>query len=192
MTIMFDSMTAADDPSAPMTRAARFGAIDNPLVDRLHGIADRRHLTAYPRMVTLGLPLTQPALFCGLSQTASTSMVALCRAGGIGVDLCRTMDELCEQLAAGVRPSFVVIDLPAMGGLGAAFDRLRTLRLRHPNLPLLLVSDRFRHHDFSAERLGIADAWVHAPLDLEDLASILRRALDNNALWAARKIPAAA
>lgn len=192
MTIMFDRLTAADGANAPLTRQGRFGEIDSPLVDRLNCIAERCHLSAYPRMLALGMPSDQPALFCGLSQIASTSMVALCRAAGTAVDLCKTLDDLCAQLDVGLRPSFVVIDLPAMGGLGASFDKLRALRLTYHKLPVLLVSDSFRHHDFSAERLGIADAWVHAPLDLEDLASILHRAFDNNVQWAARNTPLAA
>lgn len=191
MTVMFDKLsksaaTAVAPMAANLPRGPRFAAIDTELLDRLDNSADRLRLAAFPKMCTLDLLGAQQAVFCGTGQPATAGMMALCRAAGAAVDLCPDLADLTRYLHQPQHQArFAVIDLQAIGGLDANFDQLRRLRVQHPRVALLLVSAAFRYHDFSAERLGLADAWIHAPLDMEDLADLLVRSLENNAKWAA-------
>jgi hypothetical protein len=195
MTVMFDKLIPADGEAGDMfaqvaantAASPRFAAIDGALLDQLHRSADQHRISVFSKMQRRDVTGSSSALFCGIGQPATAGMVALCRATRTQVDICETLDDLQSQLAhLTTAPSFVAIDLVAIGGLEQNFDKLRALRLQFRSLPLLLISEDFQHHDFSTERLGLADAWIHAARDLTDLKVILTRATENNARWANR------
>lgn len=85
------------------------------------------------------------------------------------------------------RPSHVVLDVEALGGIATAYGAIRRFRDRYPNLPVILVSTDFAADDLGTERLALGDVSLRVPFTFAALDLALREAAVNNATWQARQ-----
>ncbi len=69
----------------------------------------------------------------------------------------------------------------------ATIDLLRRLRIRSPNLPVVLISEKFRTHDLTQERLCITDVSLRGPMSAGLLRIAVSAAAQNNAAWRKRR-----
>lgn len=83
-------------------------------------------------------------------------------------------------------PAVAILDLDAMGGIGAAFDTLRGIRETFPDIQVLLVSGTSTRNEFGRHRLPICDVTLAEHFDENDLALGLIAASRNNAEWVRR------
>lgn len=87
----------------------------------------------------------------------------------------------------GAARAVALVDVEGAGGIAVAFDGLRVLRDRRPDLPLILVSDDFQANDFTAERLALCDASLRAPVARAALETALTESCEvNNPAWQER------
>lgn len=68
----------------------------------------------------------------------------------------------------------------------ALIDHLCRIRVRAPNLPVILISETFRGHDLGQERLCIADVSLRGPITEDLLRIALSAAVVNNRAWRKR------
>jgi DNA-binding NtrC family response regulator len=69
----------------------------------------------------------------------------------------------------------------------ATIDLLRRLRVRSPNLPVVLISEKFRAHDLTQERLCIADVSLRGPMSAGLVRIAVSAAAENNMAWRKRR-----
>ena len=89
---------------------------------------------------------------------------------------------------ARANPDHVIIDLDAAGGITAAYPALRGFRDRHPDIPVILLSDEFSTDDFGTDRLALCDVSLRIPFSFATFSFALREAEVNNAVWQQRQI----
>lgn len=92
---------------------------------------------------------------------------------------------------ARAKPDHVIIDLEAVGGIASAYSSLRAFRDRHPDIPVILVSNEFAKDDFGTSRLALCDISLRAPFTFAMLGFALREAKVNNTLWQKRLLDVA-
>ena len=119
------------------------------------------------------------------------------RLGLLELASCGTvMIEQTADLACAVRTlasrrggySLVLVNFDDFSGESVGIDLLRRLRVRSPNLPVVLLSRHFRADDLSQERLAITDVSLVAPVtDLTRIGTALEAAVANNAVWRKRR-----
>ena len=69
----------------------------------------------------------------------------------------------------------------------ATIDLLRRLRVRAPNLPVVLISENFRTHDLAQERLCITDVSLRGPMTPGLMRIAISAAAENNLAWRKRR-----
>lgn len=69
----------------------------------------------------------------------------------------------------------------------ATIDLLRRLRVRAPNLPVVLISENFRTHDLAQERLCITDVSLRGPMTPGLMRIAIAAAAENNMAWRKRR-----
>lgn len=69
----------------------------------------------------------------------------------------------------------------------ATINLLRRLRVRSPNLPIVLISEKFRTHDLSLERLCITDVSLRGPMSPGLVRIAISAATANNLAWRKRR-----
>jgi hypothetical protein len=98
-----------------------------------------------------------------------------------------TIPSLLRQLARGEpAPAAVVVDLHRCQPLAAAVEQLIAFRLTSPTVPVVLVMDDLRRHDFGTERLAMCDVSLRGPIDMALLELALCEAIANNNAWLER------
>lgn len=89
---------------------------------------------------------------------------------------------------ARANPDHVIIDLEAAGGITSAYPALRAFRDRHPDIPVILLSDEFSTDDFGTDRLALCDVSLRIPFSFASFGFALREAEVNNTVWQQRQI----
>ena len=79
------------------------------------------------------------------------------------------------------------VDVDSFSDLDSLIDRLRVLRACHPSVPVVLISSAFYRHDFSTERLAIADVSLRWQSRKSDLLDAVIEARRNNEVWQSRQ-----
>lgn len=69
----------------------------------------------------------------------------------------------------------------------ATIDLLRRLRIRSPNLAVVLISEAFHMHDLSRERLCITDVSLRGPMTPGLMRIAISAAAENNLAWRKRR-----
>lgn len=69
----------------------------------------------------------------------------------------------------------------------ATIDLLRRLRVRSPNLPVVLISKEFHAHDLTQERLCITDVSLRGPMTPGLMRIAVSAAVENNLAWRKRR-----
>ena len=82
----------------------------------------------------------------------------------------------------------MIIDLEAAGGITSAYPALRAFRDRHPDIPVILLSDEFSTDDFGTDRLALCDVSLRIPFSFASFGFALREAEVNNTVWQQRQI----
>ncbi len=91
-----------------------------------------------------------------------------------------------EPIWTAPRGAQVLIDLDGLGGITARCTDLMRLRLRRPDLVVILLSGEFQRHDFGQERLALGDVSLRIPCSFTALELALAEAEINNWAWAER------
>lgn len=78
-----------------------------------------------------------------------------------------------------------------MGGITAIASDLMALRLKRPDLIVILMSNEFERHDFGQERLALCDISLRLPCTFAALELALVEAEINNWAWFERLSDAA-
>ena len=132
---------------------------------------DMRALVLAPSVDALRIPREELAERFGAVETVTSTTQVL-------AELARQPDMLSRTV--------LILDLEAMGGIGAAFETLRGLRMLYPQVVVVLVAPNAGAQDFGRTRLQICDATLGGTPTGEDLDLALFAALRNNAAWRAR------
>jgi hypothetical protein len=75
---------------------------------------------------------------------------------------------------------FLFVDIEALGGIVKIFDTLASLRVKHPSVPVILISDEFEVDDFDTTRRVLADVSLRTPILYASLELALFEATNNN------------
>jgi hypothetical protein len=134
-------------------------------------LGDMRALVLAPSGDALRIPRAQMVERFGTVETVTATADVL-------TDLARRPDMLSRTV--------LILDLEAMGGIGAAFETLRGLRTLYPQVVLVLVAPNAGAQDFGRTRLQICDVTLGGTPTGEDLDVALFAGLRNNAAWRAR------
>jgi hypothetical protein len=78
---------------------------------------------------------------------------------------------------------FLFVDIEALGGIVKIFDKLASLRVRYPFLPVILISAEFEIDDFDTTRLVLTDISLRTPILYASLELALFEATNNNRKW---------
>lgn len=140
-------------------------------------LADMRALVLLPSADALRIPRAEMVERFGAVEivTATTHVLT---------DLARRPDMLSRTV--------LILDLEAMGGIGAAFETLRGLRTLYPQVVVVLVAPHAGAQDFGRTRLQICDVTLGNTPTGEDLDLALFAGLRNNVAWRARLAEASA
>jgi hypothetical protein len=138
---------------------------------------DMRALVLAPSVDALRIPREELAERFGAVETVTSTTQVL-------AELARQPDMLSRTV--------LILDLEAMGGIGAAFETLRGLRTLYPQVAVVLVAPTAGAQDFGRTRLAICDATLGGTPAGEDLDLALFAGLRNNAAWRARLVEAEA
>lgn len=98
----------------------------------------------------------------------------------------KRFDLLIGILAQPHSYSHIMINLDDLGGIYDAYDSLIDLRLRFPELPVILVSRSFAVDDMDLERIWLCDVSLRAPVTFKALELAMTVSTQNNAVWQAR------
>lgn len=135
---------------------------------------------------------TEPVQRAHLISRAPASRLGLFEGASFGT----VMVEQTADLVSAVRVlasrrsgcSLVLVNFDDFSGDSIVIDLLRRLRVRLPNLPVILLSRYFRADDLSQERLAIADVSLVAPVtDFARIGAALDAAVANNVAWRKRR-----
>lgn len=96
-----------------------------------------------------------------------------------------------DPIWAAPRAGYVIVDVEAMGGITAIASDLMALRLKRPDLIVILMSNEFERHDFGQERLALCDISLRLPCTFAALELALVEAEINNWAWFERLSDAA-
>lgn len=89
---------------------------------------------------------------------------------------------------ARVKPDHVIIDIESAGGIASAYSALRRFRDRHPDIPVILLSDEFAKDDFGTNRLALCDISLRTPFSFATFGFALRESEVNNMAWQQRQV----
>jgi hypothetical protein len=78
---------------------------------------------------------------------------------------------------------FLFVDIEALGGIIKIFDKLASLRVEYPSVPVILISAEFEVDDFDTTRLVLADVSLRTPILYASLELALFEATNNNRKW---------
>ena len=78
---------------------------------------------------------------------------------------------------------FLFVDIEALGGIVKIFDKLASLRVGYPSLPVILISAEFEVDDFDTTRLVLTDVSLRTPILYASLELALFEATNNNRKW---------
>jgi hypothetical protein len=78
---------------------------------------------------------------------------------------------------------FLFVDIDGLGGISNVLDRLTTLRVDYPTVPVILISDEFKRDDFERSRQAIGDISLRSPIRYSSLEFALFEAPTNNKNW---------
>lgn len=84
------------------------------------------------------------------------------------------------------RGALLLVDLDTLGGITELVDPLMRLRIRRPDLSVILLSEEVGAHDFGTDRLAIADVTLRLPCAFASFEFALAEAPINTALWQER------
>jgi len=107
---------------------------------------------------------------------------------GLSLDTIQDLADAVRVLAArrsGFNIAFIMYD--DFDQDTATIDLLRRLRVRSPNLPVVLISEKFRTHDLTLERLCIADVSLRGPMSAGLVRIAVSAAAENNMAWRKRR-----
>jgi hypothetical protein len=138
---------------------------------RLNALGDMQALFLASSMDAPPIPRAQLVERFGAVETVTSITDVL-------ADLARHPDMLARTV--------LILDLETMGGIGAAFETLRGLRMLYPQVVVVLVAPNAGAQDFGRTRLAICDATLGGTPAGEDLDLALFAGLRNNAAWRAR------
>lgn len=132
----------------------------------------------------------RPVLFAAADSGAASPVGDWLRAAGYRVVPVEGFGlAIGELMAHRAAFAMLIVDIDGFGGPALVVDRLVDLRRRHPSLPVIMISGEVRFHDFTAERLGVCDVTLRAPVSAPALELALAEAAVNNLLWQARNLP---
>lgn len=172
-------------PAAP-ARAAPLPAIPpSP-----EAFAEAAGLAFHPRRAPLFRPFLadpRPVLFGTADPTADAAATLFLQTAGLDVLTCPSLRATLSR--AHGQPlgwSGLILMIDGFGGPRLVADGLLSLRRKLPHLPVILVSEEVRFHDFSPERLALCDVTLRAPLSAPALELALAEAPVNNLVWQTR------
>lgn len=88
-----------------------------------------------------------------------------------------------SALWAAPAEALVLVDLDLLGGIALCAPALMALRLKRPDLCVIVLSEEVASHDFGLERLALADVTLRLPCAPASFEFALGEAPINNAAW---------
>lgn len=144
----------------------------------------------HPRQAPLFRPFLadpRPVVFGAADPAAEAPAVRFLQDAGLDVLTCPTLRATLSRLhGQPMAWSGLILMIDGFGGPRLVADGLLSLRRKLPRLPVILVSEEVRFHDFSPERLPLCDVTLRGPLSAPALELALAEAPVNNLLWQTR------
>jgi|GEM_PF-2398390 len=145
---------------------------------------------AYPGSAPLFRPFLadpRPVLFGAADPAADRAAIHHMQGFGLDVVTCNTFrGALTRAHGQPMGWSTLVLSIDGFGGPRLILDGLMNLRRKLPHLPVILVSEEVRFHDFTTERMALCDVTIRAPISGPALELALAEAGANNLIWQAR------
>lgn len=144
----------------------------------------------HPRRTPLFRPFLadpRPMIFGAADPVADAPAVRFLQDAGLDVVTCPSLrSALSRAHGQPMAWSGLILMIDGFGGPRLVADGLMALRRKLPHLPVILVSEEVRFHDFSPERLALCDVTLRAPLSAPALELALAEAPANNLVWQTR------
>lgn len=116
---------------------------------------------------------------CTQARRSLSELISMMQAECAVIDVLPAIDSLATE-------GYVFVDVDSFGLIDTVISDLVDLRIRKPQLRVILLSRTFGRDDFTAERLAICDCSLRLPVSLVRLELAFIAADDSNAIWQSR------
>jgi hypothetical protein len=142
------------------------------------------YLPPLGRIVDVDYHVSGYAVLVSGSPKKLSMPISFLRTISLGVNIIPSLEDVISTLKDGRDiPSLLVVDIDSAADEDSTFDLIFTIRDKHPQMPIILISGDFARDDMSTERLAICDVSLRAPINRISFELGVEEAFANNSIW---------